>query len=55
MNDNVTYRKISKYVTVKQIQIWSLRGNTEGTFKQHFMIRVIGGWGVLSPWPFYTE
>jgi len=26
MNDNVAYRKILKYVTVKQIQILSLRG-----------------------------
>jgi hypothetical protein len=28
MNDNVAYRKILKCVTVKQIQILSLRGNT---------------------------
>jgi uncharacterized membrane protein len=55
MNDNVACRKILKCVTVKQIQILSLRGNTEDTFKQYFMIRVIYGWGVLSPWPFYTE
>jgi hypothetical protein len=55
MNDNVAYRKILKCVTVKQIQILSLRVNTEDTFKQHFTINVIGGWGVLSQWPFCTE
>ena len=30
-------------------------GNAEDTFKSRFMIRVIGRWGVLSQWPFYTE
>ena len=65
--DNIACRKVLKCVSVKQVQIlgntylkldvnWgggqSLRRNAEDTVKQHFMISVSGGWGVLSQWPF---